>query len=277
MSERLLRECIRNLLSLEDSGEGFLNEAALGGKSGLFKYPSRAQKIRDKIIANEPLALAKGPKATGDTFIIVQNKDQIVQVLDKIIAVHAKAPGGRARPGRGFAASLKDEPLYQEINDLLDASSLSLAKLHKSKDLGGEEGGAREKCEAGQIAQIQAEIEKLKSNPTDTMSFKLGSRVIDNVVGIVKVAGTPKADGALVDPGGNQIAWISFKCADEGKNMQQWGGLSQHQSTDIDNFEKDLVAYIQINGRLPKEGVYRPLTDEVLAKRAVLGYECWIR
>ena len=263
MSERLLREWIR---------ESLLHEANLGSKSGLFKYKQRAQKLRDLIAADTPLALAKGSSATGETFVIVQNKQEILQALDDIIAVHNQA-GGRARSGSGFASPLTDDPLYKQINQLLDASSLSLSKLHKSKDLGGEAAGNREKCEAGQIAQIQTTIENIRSSSPNNspISIKLGSTTVNNVAGIVKVTGTPKADGALVDLGGNQVAWISLKCADTGKDMQQWGGLSQHTSTDINNFEKDLIAYIQLNGRIPKEGVYRPLTDQALAKRAVWG------
>jgi hypothetical protein len=265
MNERILRAWMT---------ERLLCEANLGSKSGLFKYRQRAQDLRDLIATDTPLALAKGPSATGETFVITQNKQEILQVLDDIIAIHNQS-GGRARVGSGFASPLSKDPLYIQINQLLDASSLSLTKLHKSKDLGGEAGGAREKCEAGQIAQIQVEIEKLKSNPDlgGSISIKLGKTMVKNVVGIVKVTGTPKADGALVDSKGNQIAWISFKCADEGKNMQQWGGLSQHQSVDIDDFEKDIAAYIQINGRIPKEGFYRPLTDKALASRAVWGLD----
>ena len=97
MSERLLREWIRGKL---------LCEANLGSKSGLFKYKDRAQKLRDLIAADAPLALAKGSSATGETFVIIQNKQEILQVLDDIIAVHNQA-GGRARaPLHGGGAAV---------------------------------------------------------------------------------------------------------------------------------------------------------------------------
>ena len=149
--EVLLRQWVRQTL--------LLSEASLGGKTGLFKYKSRVRKVRDKIVNGEPLALAKGAAATGETYVIVRNKDEIVQVLNDIIAVHDKA-GGRATTGNGFAEPLSSDPLYRRINDLLDQSAeeiggLSLGRLHKSKDLGGKEAGESVACEDRQIAQMR--------------------------------------------------------------------------------------------------------------------------
>lgn len=42
----------------------------------------------------------------------------------------------------------------------------------------------------------------------------------------IKVPGTPKADLALLDAKGQEVAWISYKMGKSVKDFQQWGGIS---------------------------------------------------
>jgi hypothetical protein len=90
------------------------------------------------------------------------------------------------------------------------------------------QGGRLEK-EAGQLIAIDTSIkEHLKGKPF--IKLAIGERVV-NAAGAVNVPGNPKADIAIVDNNGTQVAWISLKDGTNPKGFGQWGGVD-HLGTD---------------------------------------------
>lgn len=84
--------------------------------------------------------------------------------------------------------------------------------------------GARLEKEAGQIQALDNEIKQQLGNEPYIV-LKVGNSVV-KAAGAVKISGSVKADTAIVDQDGNQVAWISLKDGSTPKHFGQWGGIT---------------------------------------------------
>jgi len=108
----------------------------------------------------------------------------------------------------------------------------------------------KESGEADFISSFNAQVkEKAGANGGRGITMEIGNWTFDNIVGVNKVSGTPKADLAFVslnDRGLEEVCFASHKMGNEAKDFGQWGGMSDLYLTDPEvqefvNFCKKLV------------------------------------
>lgn len=127
--------------------------------------------------------------------------------------------------------------------------------------------GARLEKEEGQIIALDSSIkEHLKGQPS--IQLTVGNRTVE-AAGLVKVPGTVKADAAIVDPSGTEVAWISLKDGSSPKGFGQWGGVS-HLSRDpeVADFVQKLKAVV--GEEMPRGPTYGKLITSINLKNAVV-------
>jgi hypothetical protein len=176
---------------------------------------------------------------------------------------------------------LADEAAQSRTNLMLKTMSkkypyVSVNKIAKDKDFGGEELASRERVEQGQIASInqhiQATAKKLKSK---TINLKVGDRIVQ-AGGVVKATPGVKADAQLVDGAGNPVAWISLKDGPGPKAIAGWGGVTHAPIVHHPEIQ-DFIAQSQIlfgkKGIPRATSMGREIQDPKLKNQIVFGKE----
>ena len=106
------------------------------------------------------------------------------------------------------------------------------------------------------------------------INIKLKGRVVKNIVGVEKTAGTPKSDFHLTDVNGKAVIHISHKKGSSPKDFQQWGGITEKAIADhpeIKYFEKQ-INILYPNGVMPNgQSAYMKIKDNDLKMMAVYG------
>lgn len=106
------------------------------------------------------------------------------------------------------------------------------------------------------------------------INVKLKGRVVKNIVGVEKTAGTPKSDFHLVDVSGKAVIHISHKKGSSPKDFQQWGGITEKSIADhpeVKYFEKQ-VNILYHGGVMPNgQSAYMRIKDNDLKMMAVYG------
>lgn len=141
--------------------------------------------------------------------------------------------------------------------------------IKKTGEFGGIGSRARLQKEDIQIDQINQALENI-GEPVD---INLGNRVAVGVVACQTIAGTPKADAALVDENGKEVGYISLKYANQPSQTQQWGGITKYNNTvEVTNFIIDVenVLLDSDDGRLDT-AYYRVIKEEDLGRDLVYG------
>jgi len=128
------------------------------------------------------------------------------------------------------------------------------------------QGGRLEK-EEGQIIALDSAIkERLRGQPS--LRLLVGQRMVD-AAGVEKIPGNVKADAAIVDSSGTQVAWISLKDGNSPKGFGQWGGVS-HLSRDpeVADFIKKLQTVV--GTEMPRGPTYGMEITSIDLKNAVV-------
>jgi putative N-acetylmannosamine-6-phosphate epimerase len=128
------------------------------------------------------------------------------------------------------------------------------------------QGGGLEK-EAGQIIALDAAIkERLKGKASILLT--VGKRAVQ-AAGVTKVPGTAKADVAVVDSAGTEIAWISLKDGNSPKGFGQWGGVSNHaRDPEVADFVEKLRAIV--GTEMPRGQTYGKFITSINLKNAMV-------
>lgn len=128
------------------------------------------------------------------------------------------------------------------------------------------QGGRLEK-EEGQIIALDSAIkERLKGQPS--ISLTVGKRTVE-AAGLVKVPGTVKADAAIVDSSGTEVAWISLKDGNSPKGFGQWGGVSHlARDPEVADFVQKLKAIV--GQEMQRGPTYGKLITSINLKNAVV-------
>ena len=119
--------------------------------------------------------------------------------------------------------------------------------------------------EEGQIIAIDSAIkEHLDAQPF--INLMVGDRIV-KAAGIIKVAGTVKADAQIIDSVGNPVAWISLKDGTSPLSFGQWGGLNHLGKNE------ELVAFVAalketFGNEMPRRVTYGQLIKNPALKAA---------
>lgn len=129
--------------------------------------------------------------------------------------------------------------------------------------------GARLEKEEGQIIALDSAIkEHLKGQ--SSIKLVVGTRVV-NAAGIAKVPGNVKADAAVVDDTGQEVAWISLKDGTTPLGFGQWGGVNHlANNPEVRGFVEQLAGLF--GNEFPRGPTYgRPIKDPKLKGLVCFG------
>ena len=205
---------------------------------------ARVQVFLDKIKDGEEFLTKKGP--------VKIDKRQ----LDNLKVVFPKS---------GFSATLKASP--KDVKYPQD--------FYKTPEFGGKGVGFGTAAEDRELAKLRTAIEDamIKAG-VSILPMTVGGRKVD-VVGVQSTPGTPKSDFHLVDPEGNEVAWISHKDGSKPTDFQQYGGLSNRVFTpneEVKKFMNDLKAKYP-DGMKRGESAYRTCKDTNVIQMSVWGVD----
>lgn len=102
-----------------------------------------------------------------------------------------------------------------------------------------------------------------------------GHLIAKDIIDVVDVKGTPKADFVLINSKKKPVFWISHKKGGGAKAFQQYSGVSQkagrkiYQHPEVQRFLSETVAYIE-NGKLLAP-VTRKIKSKTLIKYSIYG------
>lgn len=181
--------------------------------------------------------------------------------------------GDRIKKMIELAALLKN--MKAAIDKNLKGSSIGGIVIGKVKILikaSGRSGGLD--VEAAAIEELEDAIIQAIMLNGGPINVKLNNRVIKNVVGVEKTAGTPKSDFHLIDANNNAVCHISHKKGSTPKDFQQWGGITEKEIAnhpEVKYFETQ-VNILYPGGIMPSsQSAYMKIKDSTLKMMAVYG------
>ena len=128
--------------------------------------------------------------------------------------------------------------------------------------------------EAAAISDLEEAVIEAIMLTGGPINVKLKGRIIKNIVGVEKTAGTPKSDFHLVDVNGKAVIHISHKKGSSPKDFQQWGGITEKSIADhpeVKYFEKQ-VNILYHGGVMPNgQSAFMKIKDNDLKMMAVYG------
>ena len=128
------------------------------------------------------------------------------------------------------------------------------------------QGGRLEK-EEGQILALNNAI-KDKLNGKSSISLVVGNRLVD-AAGVSKVPGNVKADAAIINAAGHEVAWISLKDGNSPKGFGQWGGVSHlSREPEVADFIKKLKTVV--GTEMPRGPTYGKEISSINLKNLVV-------
>ena len=273
--------------NLQDVGLTLTESAKLLLKTIIKEITTRKKKMLSETRASGRGGIAKRPKYLKKFAEMLQNPELKVRLIKDGGEVLLDMTPAQRTKASNLCEKMSDleDPVasdeYKELVKIFQDSGTPLSQISKSIVTGKDSDSGTEK-EDIQIDQINAAIQKAISDesndddydPDKGISLYLGrDKTVRGVVSCVSIPKTPKADAALVDYEGNQVAFISLKYASKGSEQQQWSGISSRSGLDthpeIQSFIQDLIDYTA-EGRLTT-AVYREINDDSLKARAIYG------
>ena len=173
-----------------------------------------------------------------------------------------------------------NDPAEQARSNLMLATRnkkypfVSLNKIAKDKDFGGEDLASRERIEQGQIADINQHITYHKqSRYVKAINLKVGNRIVQ-AGGVHKATPGVKADAQIVDGDGTPVAWISLKDGPGPRAIAGWGGVThapvfQHQ--EIQDFISQSQLLFGKEGIPKATSLGREISDTTLKNQIIFG------
>lgn len=244
----------------------------------IYKIPLSAREIL------EPAR--RGPNQGQDRSTILDKK---IRNGDDIILVGQEAPV-KINPLDERQRLVLLAGTRSELRDLrfttIDGAELRLTHLAKTEDFGGM--GSRYTKENQQVSNLNSEIQKAFRDTRKPLTVKLGPYVFENVVGAGVLnqkrdrdsGRLPKADVALVNTDGHDVAWFSLKSnrynVSNPTDTQQYSGISESSGIHISEADetKDFVRFVRDSfpdGVPEKTTLSRDIESESLKLHAVFG------
>lgn len=134
----------------------------------------------------------------------------------------------------------------------------------------------------------QSEIKKMTPNDTnelmvlkkindaidgDPITLKIGNKTYKDVIAVLGVPGTPKADFVVVNKDKTELCWISYKAGSTAKSFQQYSGISERLNKDL--FGDKEVKYFREQVVKRKndigKGIYMQIEDSDLKRKSIYG------
>jgi hypothetical protein len=215
----------------------------------LFKYAWRVDKFISMYEGKEPLTLMSGTK------VVLAYDDETLKTLKK-----------------------KKQDDYRKLvfkDSKVKSKTYKINSFMKSEEFGGKpaKGAAGIDAEMRTAMNINQQLAEIMGK-TGKKSVKIKvAQHSYTVTKCVKVEGTPKSDLALLDDGGNEVVWLSYKMGTRAKDFQQWSGMTE----DVIQNHPEVQTFIQ---QLQKKfGTVMPnattiakkIKDAKLKKYAVYG------
>ena len=171
--------------------------------SELFKYAWRVDKFINMYENKEPLTLMSGTKAVlaYDEETLKKLKKKKQDDFRKLVFKDAK----------------------------VKSKTYKINSFMKSEEFGGKpaKGAAGIDAEMRTVMSINEQLAEIMGKTgKKTVKIKIAQNSY-TVTKAKKVEGTPKSDLALVDDGGNEVVWISYKMGNRAKDFQQWSGMTE--------------------------------------------------
>lgn len=149
--------------------------------------------------------------------------------------------------------------------------------FYKTGQFGGKGAGSGTVAEDRNLKIFRAEIQKVLEKTGEMyLMLDIGNRKVKcaDCITVPSPPGrAPKADFAIIDPEGNQVAWISHKDGSKPQDFQQYGGLSGPEfasSSEVKKFMTDL-AKLYPKGLDSGISVQRPVKDTKVIMKSVYG------
>ena len=108
----------------------------------------------------------------------------------------------------------------------------------------------------------------------DPITLQIGNKTYKNVVAVLGVPGTPKADFVVVDKDKTELCWISYKAGSTAKSFQQYSGISEKFNKDLFNdpevkyFRKKVVS---LSSKDIGNGIHMKIDNPDLKRKSIYG------
>jgi hypothetical protein len=161
---------------------------------------------------------------------------------------------------------------------LVGGGMISFSRLQKTPEFGGKGSEDHLQKEIKAMGSLTQQLEALKQD-SPSIKLKVGGYFV-NAASVVNTPGTPKSDFHILDPEGNEVAWISHKDGSPAspKKFGQWGGLSRFwwsddADTEVARFVRRVRAKFPDGMPKGQTAVMAPISDPHLQMMAVYGYK----
>jgi hypothetical protein len=161
--------------------------------------------------------------------------------------------------------TVKDNKKYAKVRAGSKSGLILITKIRKPT------GKNTLKDEQMAIASFDAMFKQI-GHPID---IKVGKNVYKDIVGVVNVSGTPKADFALINKSKQKVIFISHKKAGGPEAFQQYGGVTEkagaaiYNHREVKSFMANVAQNIK-NGKLLKP-LYTKVKDQHLIGMSIYG------
>ena len=192
-------------------------------------------------------------------------------VLDKNVDLKALRS---AMLEKGYSNRFKGTMESGQITELMYPKD-----FYKTSQFGGKGAGSGTVAEDRNLKIFRAEIQKVLEKTGELyLTLDIGNRKVkcaDCITVPAPPGRAPKADFAIIDPEGNQVAWISHKDGSKPQDFQQYGGLSGPafaSSSEVKKFMND-IAKLYPKGLESGISLQRPVKDNKVIMKSVYGID----
>lgn len=202
---------------------------------------------------------------SGDDFVM---NDGSVLKFKKDANIVATIKIGLAQKSNAILGDVKllgSDNKYYKISDIA-----------KTPEFGGKGAGSGTRAEDAALSDIKKKLDALLvKEKRSYIDLKIGRRTVQ-CAGFESTFGTPKSDFHILDPKGNQVAWISHKKGTRAKDFQQYGGMVELKGNrDLEKFVDDVKKILDDAGtalRLPMKTAYaRKVQDKTIKMKSLFG------
>lgn len=230
----------------------------------------------------------------ADNYLILQHNDLIKRGPDRLDTFLDMIKGGiQFLTTKGLATLDKNVDLKQLRTAMLEKGYSSRFKaknekgqiiellypkdFYKTGQFGGKGAGSQTAAEDRNLKIFRDEIKAVLDKSGELyFNLNIGDRTVkcaDCITVPAPPGRAPKADFAIVDPEGNQVAWISHKDGSKPQHFQQYGGLSDSAFASITEVKKFMEDIIKLFPDGLKSGVslQRIVKDRTVIMKSVYG------
>lgn len=158
----------------------------------------------------------------------------------------------------------------------IGGKTYKISDLAKTPEFGGKGAGSGTRAESEALTDINAKLDKLLAElKKPYINVDINGKVV-KCAGFVKTDGTPKSDFHIIDPAGNELAWISHKKGTKAKDFQQYGGMIELSGAkELEKFVEDVKEILKKIGSenaLPMKTAFtRKVNDKSVRMKTLFG------